>query len=204
MECISNLPLTDFALSLLDSHWCLTSPCWPCDTVILSSLAGRLPAFSDSDPSHFVLRLEGKKNMFFPLDNQRQNPFDEGMKENTLIASWSGGVGSRGWEEANVKGGLLLPKHDLDRLKWNKGRDAMFCLKTVIRRGVGDTTRWEKIRKEAGREHKKGKGWSELREDSGGIDTAEKSISCLISSSLIQTCVGGFLKKRLGDMQHEV
>lgn len=114
------------------------------------------------------------------------------------------GVGSRGWEEANVKGGLLLPKHDLDRLKWNKGRDAMFCLKTVIRRGVGDTSRWEKIRKEAGREHKKGEGWSELREESGGIDTAEKSISCLISSSLIRTCVGGFLKKRLVDMQHEV
>ena len=38
--------------------------------------------------------------------------------------------------EANMKGGLLLPKHDLDRLKLNRGRDDMLCPKTVIRRGV--------------------------------------------------------------------
>lgn len=58
--------LTDFVLTLPVSHWCLPSPYWPCDTVTLSSWAGRLTAFSDSDPSHFVLGLEGKKNMFSP------------------------------------------------------------------------------------------------------------------------------------------
>lgn len=61
-----------------------------------------------------------------------------------------------------------------------------------------------KDKKGRGESTKKGGGWPGLREESGGIDTAEKSFSCLTSSSLIQTCVGGSVKKQLGDMQHGV